>query len=146
MADLTHFSTIWKIYSTAIRYCMYKILNFLFQIIYIILCWLYFWTVNWFIISAIFVKIFTILIFHEFFWVWHAAQPNIYQPDKIFVDTYIFCCQMTEITSNFMFGKFHGKISNRWVFIRGAWSFNTFIYLIWIGLISAKLSQCHHYL
>ena len=27
----------------------------------------------------------------------HAAQPNIYQPDKIFVDTYIFCCQMAEI-------------------------------------------------
>ena len=43
----------------------------------------------------------------------HAAQPNIYQPDKMFVDTYIFCCQMAEITSNFMFGKFHGKISNR---------------------------------
>ena len=34
MADLTRFSTIWKIYSTAVRYCMYemtKILHFLFQ-------------------------------------------------------------------------------------------------------------------
>ena len=39
----------------------------------------------------------------------HAVQPNIYQSDKIFVDTYIICCQMAKITSNFMFGKFHRK-------------------------------------
>ena len=38
------------------------------------------------------------LFFMNFSGFRHAAQPNIYQLDKIYVDTYIFCCQMAEIT------------------------------------------------
>ena len=38
------------------------------------------------------------LFFMNFSGFRHAAQPNIYQIDKISVDAYIFCCQMAEIT------------------------------------------------